>query len=162
MNDQDQERDDSSYLWDGTGPVDPEVARLERALGGLRHRAERTPVWPERKASLWAQGRRVRGWAAAAAIIVIAGIWSVFGGSGSSWSVRTVAGIPAIGGRSVGGQGRIGRGEWLVTDGSSRARIAVGRIGTVEVEPNTRLQLVNSGGRDYRMALERGTIHARI
>ena len=46
-------------------------------------------------------------------------------------------------------------------DGASRARIAVGGIGSVEVEPNTRLQLV-ANGREHHMALDRGTIHARI
>ena len=30
------------------------------------------------------------------------------------------------------------------------------------MEPNTRVQLVAAGGREHRMALERGTIHARI
>ena len=53
------------------------------------------------------------------------------------------------------------RGEWLETDSASRARIAVGGIGNVEVEPNTRLQLV-ANGREHHMALDRGTIHARI
>jgi hypothetical protein len=32
----------------------------------------------------------------------------------------------------------------------------------VDVDPNTRLQLVESQGREHRMALQRGTIHARI
>jgi hypothetical protein len=60
------------------------------------------------------------------------------------------------------GQSRIARGEWLETDSASRARIAVGNIGSVEVEPNTRVQLVASGGHEHRMALEHGTINARI
>jgi len=29
--------EEHDYLWDGSGPADPDVARLERALGGLRH-----------------------------------------------------------------------------------------------------------------------------
>ena len=32
-------------------------------------------------------------------------------------------------------------GEWLQTDASSRAKIGVGEIGTVEVEPNSRIRL---------------------
>jgi hypothetical protein len=67
-----------------------------------------------------------------------------------------------VDGQRVQASGAIERGEWLVTDGSSRARVDVGRIGRVDVEPNTRLQVVASGGREHRMALDRGTIHARI
>jgi len=37
----------------------------------------------------------------------------------------------------------------------------VGGIGSVDVDPNTRLQLVASG-REHHMGLDRGTIHARI
>ena len=41
---------------------------------------------------------------------------------------------------------------------ASRARIAVGRIGSVEVEPNTRVQLIASGGPEHRLALD--DVHA--
>jgi hypothetical protein len=58
--------------------------------------------------------------------------------------------------------GRLEVGEWLETDAASRARIAVGLIGHVEVEPNTRVRLVEAKATDHRLALPRGTIHARI
>jgi hypothetical protein len=70
--------------------------------------------------------------------------------------------MPAIDGQHVAGAGRLPLGRWLVTDGTSKARIAVGQIGWVEVEPNTRVQLVESRGREHRMSLARGTINARI
>jgi hypothetical protein len=81
--------------------------------------------------------------------------------------VQTIAGTPVIDGIRAGdarsaGDARLGIGEWLVTDGISRARIAVGQIGRVDVGPNTRLQLMEARGREHRMALTRGTIHARI
>ena len=38
----------------------------------------------------------------------------------------------------------------------------MGQIGRVEVDPNTQLQLLESRGREHRLALARGTIHARI
>ena len=75
--------------------------------------------------------------------------------------MSSLAGAPAVDGRVVVNRARMNRGDWLVTDGASRARIAVGGIGSVEVEPNTRLQLV-ANDREHRMALDRGTIHARI
>jgi hypothetical protein len=39
---------DDRYLWDKTGPVDPHVERLERALGRFRH--ERRPLRLDRAA----------------------------------------------------------------------------------------------------------------
>ena len=90
----------------------------------------------------------------------------------SGWSVQSLAGSPVVDGAPLsGGRGdgvaagqtaRLGVGEWLVTDGASRARIAVGQIGRVDVGPNTRMQLVEARGREHRMSLTRGTIHARI
>jgi hypothetical protein len=70
--------------------------------------------------------------------------------------------LPVVDGATVDDGGRLGIGEWLVTDAASRARIAVGRIGEVDVDPNTRVQLVESRGREHRLSLTRGTIHARI
>jgi hypothetical protein len=53
-------------------------------------------------------------------------------------------------------------GDWLQTDASSRLRITVGSIGTVDVEPNTRLQLGISGASEHRLSLARGKISAVI
>ncbi len=53
-------------------------------------------------------------------------------------------------------------GEWVETNAASRARIVVGTIGTVDVEPNARVQLGEVTTSQYRLALERGTISATI
>jgi hypothetical protein len=53
-------------------------------------------------------------------------------------------------------------GEWVETTAASRARIVVGTIGTVDVEPNARVQLGEVTTSRYRLALERGTISATI
>ncbi|MGH7719080.1 MAG: hypothetical protein ACREON_09590, partial [Gemmatimonadaceae bacterium] len=60
------------------------------------------------------------------------------------------------------GDGRLAVGEALSTDGASTARIAVGRIGTAEVGPGSRVRLVRSSGTEHRLALDRGSMHARI
>ena len=53
-------------------------------------------------------------------------------------------------------------GEWIETADRPRARITVGDIGTVDVEPGTRVQLGAMQPDEYRIALARGTISARI
>lgn len=161
---------DHDYLWDRSGPIDPEVARLEALLGRLGHdgsplampaRATATAAPPPRRAArlLYAAS----GLAAALAIAATAAIgWIVFVQPRIGWAVEAVAGAPAVDGRTIGAAARLGVGRWLTTDGRSRARMAVGHIGELEIEPNTRVQLVKSRAREHRISLAEGTIHARI
>jgi hypothetical protein len=58
--------------------------------------------------------------------------------------------------------GRLRLGEWLETDGTSRAVIDVGMIGEVEVKPDSRVQLLSANASDHRLALQQGAIFARI
>jgi hypothetical protein len=157
---------DDEYLWDGSGEPDPEVVRLETLLGALRHQGTPPPlpahgIRPSRLLS-WRAGVLAT---AAAVLLVAAAGWYVWTAR-SAWSVQTIAGTPVVGvtpslpTRTEDVKLRVG--EWLVTDAVSRARVAVGNIGSVDVDPNTRVQLVEARGREHRMSLERGSIHARI
>ena len=159
MND-DRDTTVNEYLWDGSGEPDPEVVRLERTLGVLRHEGE-PPALPQRTTPVLHLVMPALS-VAAAILLIAAAAWFVFAGRRSGWDVRSLAGLPSVDGAEVSTAARLGIGEWLVTDGASRARIAVGRIGEVDVDPNTRVQLVESRGREHRLALTRGTIHARI
>src|SRR4051812_18057185 len=47
-------------------------------------------------------------------------------------------------------------------ESSDRSRIAVGRIGTMDVAPGTSLRVLKTGITDQRVAVARGTIHASI
>ena len=53
-------------------------------------------------------------------------------------------------------------GDLIETPAGSRMRIRVGNIGTVDVEPGTRVRLGTVRPEEHRMALERGTISAEI
>jgi hypothetical protein len=53
-------------------------------------------------------------------------------------------------------------GQLLETDAGSQASLTVAEVGRVDVEPQTRLRLVESRDARTRMKLERGTIHAFI
>jgi hypothetical protein len=147
------------YLWDGSGKPEPEVERLERVLSPLRsdHPAPEVPA---------AVGRRPFGGmlaalaAAAAFVLAMSGAWLFPRGRGASWEVTRLEHVPA--GETVAGVERLRVGEWLETGESSRARVKVGTIGQVEIEPRTRLRLVDAGAASHRLALARGVLHARI
>jgi hypothetical protein len=78
------------------------------------------------------------------------------------WAVARLAGQPRIEEQQIGASGKLAVGEWLVTDGSSRAQISVGEIGEVQVEPNSRIRLVQAQEEEHRLALARGKVLAFI
>ena len=165
------------YLWDGSGEPDPEVERLERLL--TQFRSERpAPEFPEPEflkrgwRRRWAELLRpyvaVRLAAVAVAVIVVAAVWLVLrrpqplGTASPGWEVTSLAGAPRIGASRIGNTRRFKVGQVLETDAASRASISVGEIGQVEVEPSTRLRLVEARDSRARLALSRGTIRAAI
>ncbi len=171
------------YLWDRSGEPDREVEHLERLLSSMREelpapdfpsavgeaRATAADWWPRpvRPAPPRPVGRPLVAWrpafAAVAALAVIAcAAWLAWRAAGGGWQVERLAGTPRIGWRSVGGNATLAVGQWLTTDASSRAKIAVGWIGEVEVRPNTRIRLVRARPTDHRLALQRGAVEATI
>ena len=109
------------------------------------------------------------GWprvAAACVLLLLAasGTWWYLrtGARGASWEVASLEGAPRVGSGRINETGRLAVGEWLETDASSRAVISVANIGSVEVEPNSRLRLVETRFTEHRLALARGRLSARI
>jgi hypothetical protein len=167
----------SDYLWDGSGEPDPEVVRLETALGKFRHHGE-APDWSGVEAAKgrhWNPASRRRGWwfglvAAAASAALIFAVWALRRPgvpltAQTGWDVESLAGKPRVGSRVIGKQGgtdTLRAGQLLETDRESRATIAVSDVGQVEIEPQTRLRLVETRASRTRLSLERGTIHAMI
>jgi hypothetical protein len=76
------------------------------------------------------------------------------------WEFKTIAGTPSVGPAS--GKERLAVGDFLETDGASKARISVADIGNVEIAPNSRVKLVGTGSNEHRLSLERGALHAKI
>src|SRR5258707_11940541 len=56
----------------------------------------------------------------------------------------------------------MGGGEWIETNAGSRATLRIGEIGSVEIEPNTRVRVVKTRPEEHRLALARGEIRAKI
>ena len=155
------------YLWDRSGTPDPDVERLETMLGRLRstqpHVPVEIPLTPDAAGTAWWTIPSLVSIAAVAAVVVLMiGLTWRSTRSAASWSVARLDGLPRIGSTAVAGTGRIAVGQTLVTDGSSRARVHVGTIGEVTIDPNSRMRLVATRDAHHRLALDRGTLHASI
>ncbi len=161
------------YLWDGSGEPDPDVQRLEEILKEFRHSGP-APDFSEVTAPAPHEGERMRFGArrrpvfialAMAACVVIAaiGTWYFFAPR-PGYEVASLAGMPLVNTRPLlpTHPGHLPVGGWLETDAVSRARISVGMIGEVEVEPNTRIGLLTARATEHRLYLRRGKMRARI
>ncbi|HJS43914.1 MAG TPA: hypothetical protein VJ755_10620 [Gemmatimonadales bacterium] len=136
---------------------------LERAVSRLPKSIEPPrDLWPGIEARL-RKGRRNWYWVplAAAAIFALVLIARTVE-TEPAWDVTRVAGQPLLGTERLTASGRFRVGNWLLTDDSSRALVAVGEIGELEVKPGTRLQLVAARADDHRLALARGAIEATV
>jgi hypothetical protein len=169
------------YLFDGTGVPDPDVERLERALGRLRSNASMPPITTngERRTANGVRptiylGVRFIGpaLAAAAAVVLMVGVtWKnaapppaapVAMSDTASWDVSVLVGTPRVGANALVGDGRIAVGQTLTTDAGSRAAMEVSNIGHVTVDEGTQVRLIESRDGRHRLALDRGTLHASI
>lgn len=159
------------YLWDRSGEPDPEIQKLETALGRLRHNRP-APKFPE------VTPTRPRVWrlplfqaACAAAVVLVAAAITLMNyrsqptGDTNGWNVTRVAGAPVIGSRKLGAKNETGKlaiGQVLETDDRSQANIRLEQLGEIIVDPDTRLLLPAGNPGLKRLVLERGTIHASI
>ena len=103
--------------------------------------------------------------AIAAVLLVTIGLgayWFYSRDSRPFWQVARLDGAPRIGSASMDEKGRLAVGEWLETDGASRAQIEVGSIGQVEIDPNTRVRLLQTGATEHRLELAQGKMSAHI
>jgi hypothetical protein len=165
------------YLWDGSGEPDPEVQKLETALGRYRHNqpapafdqlAEIRPV--KQRWNFFNLRWEYQLGAVAASLLLAVTVFLFMRQKsirdlGPTWDVARLEGAPRVGWHSLdekSGPGKLGIGQTLVTDGSSRASITLDETGRVEVDPGSRLRLVTNGPGRKRLSLERGTIHAVI
>lgn len=97
-------------------------------------------------------------------VVVSLGVWRFWarGLKTEFWQVQSLEGTPRIGSERISKAGQLGVGQWLETDGSSRAQIAVASIGTVSIDENTRVRLVESEPTEHRLELARGKMTAMI
>lgn len=101
------------------------------------------------------QGRSAMRWAFACVLVLAAG-------ASAYWWTREAAPRPWEVAHTMGGARRMAAGEWVETTEGAKARIIVGTLGTVDVEPGTRVQLGKVRDSEYRLSLAHGTISAQI
>jgi hypothetical protein len=113
------------------------------------------------------RGRSEAGWwsvvpAVGLRAIALAAIALLALGGVVVWRVYRPAPYDVVRLDAAAGVSRMSIGEWIETDATSRARIKIGEIGTVDIAPNTRMQLVEARPTEHRLNLARGSISAQI
>ena len=169
------------YLWDKSGPEDPEIRRLEEALAGLRHDA---PLAPKGRPP--APRRRV-GWLAGALALAAAlglGLFLLpeqpvstlaFMPTAKPLAPSPCASDPTAGGvrfAATGGQALCGEslfdsgplppGAWLETPRGAEARVEVDGVFVVTMREESKLRVVTTGPHEQRLELARGAMHAKV
>ena len=153
-----------------------EIRFARKAAGSLARVAAPATLWTEIDAHLDQQplarmriphvsGLRLKFAIAAGVILALAaglGIWAVRYSRQPAWAVARLEGSPRIGARTIASEGRLRMGQWLETDSGSRARIDIADIGQAEIDPNTRVRLIDSQPNEHRLELARGRISARV
>jgi hypothetical protein len=170
----------NDYLWDRSGEPDAEVLRLEQVLEQFRAANIVPPAFPlidrAPQRSSWWSTISANPWAPrfAATTLTLAAITFALllslrqpapPRASNSWSVE-LSEVPSDNSLSAAGmpkrKARLQVGETLETDSVSVASIAVGDMGRLDLEPRTRLRLLQSTDGRKRVALDRGTIRAAI
>jgi Putative zinc-finger/FecR protein len=106
---------------------------------------------------------RIAAFGAVLLVAVVFGLmWSSYYGPRASWAVETLIGTVRIDGHHIIDAKSLLVGQTLETDGKSRVRVSVGTIGEIELDPNSRIRLVQTRETEHRLALERGKISAKI
>jgi FecR protein len=130
-------------------------------------------IWPQIDAQLQ-QGRRhpiafsfAKPLAIAASLLLLVGgalllLRNTRGPALASWRVSRLNGTPRIGSAGFDSEAKLGIGQWLETDATSRAQLDVANIGHVEIDPNSRVRLIESKPTEHRLELQRGRLSARI
>ncbi len=152
----------TDYLWDRSGPVDPEIRELEETLAPLRFAPRDPPVLRPRF------GFQTYG-AVAASIALALGAWWIWrtpfssgGGSESGWKIADADGSVQLGGAAAGASAAVKTGQEIRTGASSRAILEADDFGRVEVQSGSELRIVESREARQRFELDHGRIHALI
>lgn len=155
------------YLWDRSGAPDPGVADLEKLLSPLAHDAPLRDIAPRRKRTAWIIGGVIVAAAAAVAIYLAlpgdkAEVPAVASActKGEGFAFNGVGGKVSCGGDTL-DQGTLPVGGTLET-GAHQADVVIADIGNARLGPNTKLRLARTDAQQHQLALDVGTMHAKV
>lgn len=128
------------YLWDRSGPADPDIERLEAELSTLRYRFDRGLPGARRQ-------RARGGWLAAAAAVLLAASALLFRGAGTTAAPTAwrMGYAPVMEGQ-------------VLRSGDSPVTLESDPVGRVELSPDSELRAASS----RHLELRRGRLHAFI
>jgi hypothetical protein len=145
------------YLWDQSGPPDPEIVRLEEKLAPFRYHPRaldfaRAPRGGASKAWRWM----------AAAAAVIAGVVAVRvmtpPAQSTGWRIDRTAGVAQVGREQAVISSHVTRGDVLRTGADAQMALSAEDIGRIEIGPQSELR----ASTDRQVTLNRGVLHAFI
>jgi len=143
------------YLWDRSGPPEPEIERLQRALAPLRYR-HRADLFEARRVPMknwWAM--------AAAAALVAAAIGLEMGtplAPATAWQVDSVYGQASLGSLPAAVAMSLRAGQMVRTGNDTEMTLRAEQFGTMLIGPDSELRAAT----DRRVELQRGLLHAYI
>jgi hypothetical protein len=142
------------YLWDRSGPPDPEVERLEKLLAPLGHRAG--PAVPLKRPRPW------RAMMAAAAVLLaavsISQVRTPAPGPATGWEVTQLDGAAQLGGRDAEIAMPLRAGQSLRTAKDARLMLQDDDLGRIDLGPESEIRATSN----RRVQLNRGKLHAFI
>jgi hypothetical protein len=175
----DVQKSGKDYLWDRSGQPHPEIQRLEHTLASFRHSRATVPAFPENAFNpvplTWRERLHLHlttARLAAAALVGLAiasGVWLCLGprpplAAPTGWHVQFAnsSSQTDFASSASAKMQPLQIGEALETRSDSTATVSAAEIGRLEVEPLTRLRLLQSANGRKHFALDRGTIRATI
>jgi len=142
------------YLWDRSGPPDPEIERLEQALAPLRYRPRTDMARPVRPAPrVW--------WATAAAVLLVGvAVWQINAPAprATDWQVARIEGMARMGRENAGVSMPLRAGQTLRTGRESELRLEANDFGWIDLGPESDLRAAST----RQLQLNQGTMEAFI
>jgi hypothetical protein len=144
-----------NYLWDRSGPPDPEIERLEHLLAPLAHGGRHVVAMPAPRPRPW------RAMAAVAAVVLLAlaipRTPASRPGGVTGWEIARVDGSARLGSEDARKWMPLRSGEALRTASESELTLEDNQVGRLDLGPNSEMRAHGS-----RVELNRGRLHAFI
>jgi len=143
------------YLWDRSGPIDPDVVALERGLGALKFDPAQHPLRLPARRRL-----RAAAWLTlAAAAVMAAGAgafwWRLQWPDDHAWRLATTtSGMERVGTLAVG--------ETIDLGNGTEASLSIARLGTARVHAGSTLRLRATSSRQHSLQLTKGTMDVSV